>query len=144
MPPRMENATWCAWPSSKACGMISRNAAPSSAPIAKDTSIGIQLARKVSARAARPAESVPPATLAARIHASVMGVDDSTLGQPDERRHARPAAVAPIRKEALAFRVGTKPAAADRLQPFQLFARHGIEVEQPVAGPRRRQGMRVP
>jgi hypothetical protein len=32
------------------------------------------VARSVRATAARPAESVPPATLAARIQASVMGV----------------------------------------------------------------------
>ena len=53
--------------------MISRNAAPSSAPMANDTSIGTQVARSASDAAARPAESVPPATLAARIQASVMG-----------------------------------------------------------------------
>ena len=65
---------WCVSPFAKASGMISRKAAPSSAPMAKDTSIGIQVARTVNAMAARPADSVPPATLAARIQASVMGV----------------------------------------------------------------------
>src|SRR5688572_3113099 len=73
MPPRIATPASRALPFSKACGMISRKAAPSSAPIANDTSIGIQDARRVSANAAAAAESVPPATLAARIQPRVMG-----------------------------------------------------------------------
>jgi hypothetical protein len=41
--------------------------------MANDTSIGTQVARSASEAAARPAERVPPATLAATIQASVMG-----------------------------------------------------------------------
>src|SRR5688500_16275952 len=141
MPPRMAIAAWCGSPRAKAWGMTSRKAAPSSAPMANDTSIGTQLARTVSESAARPADRVPPATLAARIQPSVMGV--GILREPDQRGHAAGAAVAAIGIEPLRVGVGAETAAEDPVHALLLQprARHRVEVEQPVAGARRRKSV---
>src|SRR5262245_54144418 len=111
MPPRIDSAATCASPCPKACGMISRNAAPSSVPIANETSIGIQLARRYSENAASAADSVPPAKLAARIQPSVMGL--GILREPDQRGHSGRRAVPAVRVEADRVRVGAEVAAVD-------------------------------
>src|SRR6185503_808245 len=98
---------------------------------------------------ASPAESVPPATLAARIQASVTELRlsrgeiqgwkfrgcDSTLREPDQRRHAAGGAVAAIRVEALRIRIGAQPAAVDALDAElrEPLSRHRVQGEQPVA-----------
>src|SRR3954468_22653964 len=137
IPPRIAAAASCALPRSNACGMTSRKAAPSSAPIAKETSVDTQLARRSSANAASPAESVPPTKLAARIQPSVSVMGPGILlGQPYERGHAAGGAVAPVGIEPLRIGVGAVATAEDALHAAraQPLARHGVEVEQPMAG----------
>src|SRR4051812_28709474 len=148
IPPRMAAAASCALPRSNACGITSRKAAPSSAPIAKETSVDTQLARRSSENAASPAESVPPTKLAARIQPSVSVMGPGILlGQPSERSrephiggHAAAGAVAPVGIEALRIRVRAVAAAEDALHTAsaQPLARYGVEVEQPMARPRGR------
>src|SRR6266850_146257 len=134
MPPRIDIAAVWALPTSKACGMTSRNAAPSSAPMAKDTSIGNQLARKASAHAASPTDSVPPATLAAGIQPSVMGL--AILREPDQGRHAAGGAFAAVGEEALRLRIRAKPAAMNVLDAarFEPLSGNGVQIEQPMPG----------
>src|SRR6185369_15433467 len=134
MPPRMAAAASCALPRSNACGITSRNAAPSSAPIANETRVDTQLARRSSANAASPAESVPPTKLAARIQPSVMlmgagillGEPAERSREPYERRHTTVGAVAPVGIEPLRLRIRAVASAEDAL--------HAVEVEQPMAG----------
>src|ERR1044071_791449 len=96
--------------------ITSRKAAPSSAPIAKDTRIGTQLARKSSEKAASPADSVPPTKLAARIQPSVTVMGAAILlGQPYERGHATASAVPPVRIKAFRLRVGAVASPEDAL-----------------------------
>src|SRR5581483_11743294 len=88
MPARMVAATDCTWSATaNACGRMSRKTAPSSAPIAKLISPGIQLDRAENAMTEASAKlSTPPPKLATEIHATVpMG--GSAL-HPDQARHS--------------------------------------------------------
>src|ERR1700687_4618650 len=136
IPPRIAIAACCDWPFSNACGMTSRKAAPRSAPIAYDTSIGTHAARIASATEASAADSVPPAMLAARIHPRVIAVE--ILREPDQRGHALGPPIAPEGVEPLRVGVGAKAAAVDArhaasLQPLR---RDHVQVEEPMARPR--------
>src|SRR5258706_1889743 len=139
MPPRMAVAAWCGSPASKAWGMTSRNAAPSSAPIAYDTSIGTHAARSSSAIEAMPAESAPPAMLATTIQPRVIEMTHASWGgrilrEPHHGGHARARSLAPEGEEALLFGIGAEIPAIDarNTQPAQALASHRVEVEQPV------------
>src|SRR4051812_10983673 len=146
MPARIVSAAACGLERSKACGITSRNAAPSSAPIAYDTSIGTHAARTVSANApARLTESRPPASVAATIQASVMhsvqGFEGARLYPPDACRHALHRLVAPEREKIQRLRIrACRPAMhganADIGKPLP---RDGVEIQQPVTGARRRE-----
>src|SRR5262245_18630540 len=139
MPPRIAAAAWCGVPFANASGITPRNAAPSSAPIAYETSIGTHVERSLSANAARPAESVPPAKLAARIQPSVIG-GGILRREPDERCHALLGLVPAIGEEPLRVGVSAEIAAVDAFDSLQSLPGDGIEVEQPVARTGRREG----
>src|SRR5262249_28800875 len=132
---------------SNACGMTSRNAAPSSAPMAYDTSIGIHELRTASASAAAAAERIPPAMLAMTIQASAdMGARlyARTLGQPDGGRHALHRLVPAVGEEAILPRVRAEAAAADAryAKGGETLARDRVKVDQPMAGPSRNESRR--
>ena len=99
-----------------------------------------RIARTSAERAARPAESVPPAS-------SRRGSRRASWGprilrrQPDQRGHAFPALSLRTRKIA-SVGIGTEIAALDSLHALQALARHRIQIEQPVSRPRRREARR--
>src|SRR5258706_11362624 len=118
--------------------MPSRNAAPSSAPIANETSIGTQDARSNSANAAAPTDSAPPARLAATIQPRVIGslYADESL-EPRERSHALARSIAAERKELLTITVGAlRPAEDPRNSGArEALSRNRVQVEQPMMRP---------
>src|SRR4051812_35345820 len=139
MPARMVSAAACGLERSNACGITSRNAAPSNAPIAYDTSIGTHAARTVSANApARLTESRPPASVAATIQASVMhsvqGSEGARLYPPDACGHALHRLVTPEREEISRLRISAGHPAiygvdADIGKPLPC---DGVEIQHPV------------
>src|SRR5712664_3100857 len=143
IPPRMPPAAARVSPFENASGMTLRNAAPSSAPMAYETSVDTQEARRASEKAARPADSVPPTKLATRIQPRVMGA--AILREPDGGRHARCRAVAAIGKEAFGVGIGAQAATIDTAHASTLEAlpRDRVQVEQPVARTCRDEGCLV-
>src|SRR3974377_2132054 len=137
MPARIAAATRRGSACSKACGITSRNAAPSSAPMAYDTSAWIHAARKNSDSAAAQTESAPPAMLATTIHPRTGIGAGIILRQPDRRGHAFRRLLSPVGIEPRRVRGRAKAAAADALhaQRAEALLRNRIEIQQPVAGP---------
>src|SRR3990172_12398297 len=105
--------------------------------MANDTSIGIQDRRTRSATAAAPADSMPPATLAAMIQPRVMGA--WILRQPDHRSHARHGPIPAPRVKARGIAMRAVGAAANLRDAVrgEAPARDRAQIELPVPGARR-------